>query len=436
MSIVHVLEGEVRSAQEWANRIQVSTKEVDGLIASKILRPEEDNLRMTFVGLLAYPSHAVYCRPKFALDHGFNLQQTIAVLRRYFGRSGNRRSVTDSLRDPEFPDRTSLREFDVVNELDTWFKVHGIYRREHHRLGIAGRTHWPRTIASQQPLHIQGSTIYPRLVAERREGVLNEISSLQLGATRALLEKYELPIAGGLRHAEQAAGPMIGAWPLGDVDSAYYLRRLDAERRTVFRTDTLRLLSALRSALTVSPGRASQPRIFGTTAFYAVWEDACRMMFEDRTCSLRMANPTWTLARGRSRKVFEHDQIPDMIFLGKDVVYIADAKYYWPFPDARPGMGDIVKQIYYAETSESQKPIRSLFILPSTEDRRPALLGCTRIPSSRRAFPTVEAWGIDPVLVLSSYAFGKFDAAGDVIGVLDRGSSQVTEMLSETPASV
>jgi hypothetical protein len=437
MTMVHVLEGEVRSKHGWASRIQVSTKDVEDLIAAKILRPQNEDLRLSFVGLLAYPSHVVYSRPKFACDTTFSLQMTISVLRRYFGRGGNRKAVLGSHRDPEFPERTSLREFDIANELDSWFKTHGIYRREYQRLGSIGRTHWPRTIASQQPLHIQESIIYPRLVAERREGAFNEISSLQLGVTRALLQKYEIPVEGGLRHAWLAVGPMTGTWPLGELDSAYYLRRLDSERRTVFRSDTLRLLSALRGALMVVPGRATQPRIFGTTAFYAVWEDACRMLFDARACVLPMVNPVWTVADNRGGLgAVEHDQIPDIIFSGERSVYIADAKYYWPFPVARPGISDIVKQVYYAETSESSSPIRSLFILPSTQNLKPTLLGCTRIESSRRPFPTIEAWGIDPTLVLSNYALGRFEDTDHFVSEIDRGTRQVAEVLGQAPATI
>lgn len=437
MSLLHVLEGEVRSGEDWTDRLRISAKEVEELIASKILRPHDEKLRLTFVGLIAYASHAVYCRPKFAKDIGFSLQQTIVTLERYFGTGGSRKSVVDSIRYPEFPNRSALRELDVAHELDAWFKSHGVYRQEHQRLGNSGRTHWPRTIASQQPLHVQGSTIYPQPVAVRREGILNEVTALQMGVTRTLVEKYELPAVGGLRHAELAAGPLIGEWPLGETDSAYYLRRLDVERRTIFRSDTLRLLSTLRSALTVTLGRSSQPRIFGTTAFYAVWEDACRSLFKSHACLLPMTNPTWTVPNtGRGVTTIEHEQIPDLIFSSESFVYIADAKYYWPFPAARPGMSDIVKQLYYAETTESKKSIRSLFFLPNTQGQKPVLLGCTRVASAMRTFPPIEAWGLDPILMLTGYACGSFEALGDVIGVLDRGSFQVTEMISETPASV
>ena len=217
MSMMHVYEGEVRTAHNWTNGLQISSKELDSLIAAKVLRPQGEDLRLSFVGLLAYPSHVIHCKPKFARNIAFNLSQTIAVLKRYFSRSNTRKPFLDSMRDPEFSDRYPLREFDLVNELDNWFKAHGTYRREHQRLGSVGRIHWPRTIASQQPLHVQGSTIYPKLVAERREGVLNEVSSIQLGITKALLEKYDLPVSGSLRHAELSAGAVNCNLPLDEM---------------------------------------------------------------------------------------------------------------------------------------------------------------------------------------------------------------------------
>lgn len=435
MSMVHVLEGDLGSEHDWAGRLQLSNKEVAHLVTAKILRPQQDLLRLSFVGLIAYSSHVVYSRPKFARDLSFSVNETIAILRRYFARGKSRKPVLDSFRDPEYQDRAALREFDVANELDSWFKAHGIYRREFRRLGSAGRTHWSRTISSQQPLHFQGSVIYPKLIAERREGALNEVSSLQLGITRMLLEKYDQPVPPGLYQSELAAGPLSCSWPLDGLEVSYYLRRLDSERRSVFRTDTLRLLATLRGALESLPGRAQQARIFGTTAFYSVWEDSCRVLFQDRLCVLQLRNPRWVLVNAETD--IEHEQIPDLVFESGSTTYIADAKYYWPFPVSRPGLSDVVKQLYYSETADCSQAIRSLFLLPVIGASSPTHLGSTRIEGARRSFPVVEAWGIDPAKLLDNYVTGSLSRhLNQIIESFDARMPKMTEIVAQIPANV
>jgi hypothetical protein len=278
VSVITLTEGTALPLSAWPSRLHVGSGDVHALIDAKVLRlNDQGEYTLTFVGIVVFNDQLLFSQPKFGAGATFTLTRTLEILRSYFRRSRQRRPILDHFRDPEYGDSQVLREFDALIGLRDWFNAHGLYRREQPRTTSTGRTHWVRTIGRRIPLSVQGEVIYPLTVAERREGMLNEISSLHIGILQRLTERYGLPVSPALRHAELATGTLIEAWPLRTDTRTYYQRRVAKEQRDVFRTDALHLLNLLDSALDSRLAEPSAvPQIFGTTAFYAVWEDACR----------------------------------------------------------------------------------------------------------------------------------------------------------------
>ncbi len=444
MGVISLLEGTTKAQAAWADVLGVRREEIEQLIASKILRPgHRDNLELTFVGIVVFRNSLLFAGPKFDVVGRFSMGETIRVLRDYFSRSGSRRPVVDKLKDPEYGDSEVLREYDALQRLQAWFNDHGVFRREQSLTSNRGRPHWVKTVAKCSPVLIQGSAIYPTVIADRREGVLNDISALQVGALRKLLQRYGMPDPGcSIEHAEQATGSIVESWPIPEDQRTYFERRLAIEQRSIYRTDTLQLFKLLRELLnTRMAGANPQPQIYGTTAFYSVWEDACRTaMGVDREMELvvPLGQPVWW-AYGEGGKIaYEHRQIPDIVLVREQWHVIADAKYFYPFPASRPGWPDIVKQLYYAESLRVPKAqVRSIFLLPLPGHENPTFLGYSTVEDADRDFAVIEAWGLDPIAVFSAYPQVSTGSANGLIDrILGQGGQRVAEFISQAPANV
>lgn len=443
MGAISLLEGTTLKNTEWASRLGISQEEFLNLVDAKILRLERSgDYRLTFVGIVVFTNSLLFAQPKFGDATPLTMQTLLRVLRAYFGRSSLRKPSVDETRDPEYGNSEVLREFDAVLGLRQWFFAHGIYRREQARISGQGRPHWVKTIAKRSPLVVQDSAVYPDIIAERREGVFNEISALQIGMLRRLLERYGLEVPSSLIHAEQATGIAISQWPLSDDKRNFCLRRLAIEQRSAFRTDTLHLLKLLHEALdsrSAAPMRRAQ--IYGTTAFYAVWEDVCRVAVDDQAAIdpvSMIGQPVWWGRSAAGTKArYEAVQIPDIVVVRDTWRLIIDAKYYYRFPESHPGAPDIVKQFYYMESlREVPERVLSIFLLPMPNALEPTFLGYATIEGTHRAFGNIEAWGVDPASLLSQYVSASARGQGNLIEPILAQRGCVAELAGEAPAHV
>nr|WP_249180539.1 LlaJI family restriction endonuclease [Burkholderia ambifaria] len=427
---------------EWADRLRVNRRELLELVEAKILRAdsESDSFRLTFVGIVVFTNSLLFAQPKFGDASPIGLPELLRILRAYFARSGLRRPSVDRIRDPEYGNGDVLREFDALLGLRDWYFAHGIYRRDQGRVSDRGRPHWAKTIAKRNPLLVQGSAVYPSVIAERREGALNDISALQVGVLRHLLDRYGFEVPASLVHAEEATGTTIFEWPLPDNQRSYHLRRLSAEQRNAFRTDMLHLFRLLRESLDSRlAGATPRLQIYGTTAFYAVWEDACRVAIDGHISSdpaSLVGQPVWwALDPTGTKAKYEATQLPDIIVVRGDWHVIVDAKYYYRFPQSHPGAPDIIKQFYYMESlCAPSEHILSVFLLPVPGATSPAFLGYATIEGAYRAFDRIEAWGIDPILALRLYASHSARDKEHWIDIILSQRKRVAEVIDQAPA--
>lgn len=422
MSVVNLAEGTCLSQEEWMRRLDLPTSQFLFLLAARIFQlHEQEGYVLKFVGIVILEDRVLFAQPKFRQDALFDMAGTLRILRGYFSRSKTRKPIVDYLRDPEYGNFEVLREFDALTGMRDWFRAHGLYYREQTRETGAGQPHWVRTIARRSPLVMQGSVVYPSVVASRKENVFNDITALQVGVLARLMERYGIQPFAAIRDAEAITGAAIKSWPMQREEKAYFLRRLRSEQAGVYRTDTLQLLKLLREALdTQLASTNSQPHIFGTTAFYAVWEDSCRTEIGNDvppSVVATLAQPTWVTRRSDGKiQSDEHRQIPDVMLRHKDWLLIIDAKYYFPFPRAQPGAPDIIKQLYYAESvAHDPSKILSLFLVPLPGAVSPRFLGFATIKGGTRSFTKIEAWGIDPDWLFADYPFKSASRAQQVI---------------------
>jgi len=443
MSIVTVDEGAELTHAQWQARAGIGALDIDHLVRSRVLRlTPSGRYRLSFVGVVIFADALLYARPKFGAVDGLGMNDVLRILRSYFSRSSARRPHSDSERDPEFGDSEVLREFDALRGLQDWFFVHGVYQREQSISDLRGRPQWPRTIAKCPPLVTQDAVVYPVVLAERREMTLDAISALQIGLLRTLLERYGFPVPGSVHNAVAATGTGAWRWPLEESSRKYYERRLAVERRSVFRTHSLRLFELLHEILSsrlAAPD--AQPHIYGTTAFYAVWEDACRTGIacaDAAQYGALLGQPVWwSKGADGSKQRHEQEQIPDLVVRRGRWLLILDAKYYHPFPHARPGGPDIVKQLYYAESLRNpEAELLSIFLLPMPGATLPCFLGYATIEGARRGFGTIEAWGLDPAALLLRYPAISADRANAILDTIIRHRKGVAEFVGQAPPDV
>jgi hypothetical protein len=443
MSVITFVEGTTLKQSEWIERLQIVESEFRSLLQYRLIALEDSGeYVLRLVGIVVFKRTLLFAQPKFGDVCPLALHDVLRMLRVYFRRSVHRRPYVDKIRDAEYGNSEVLREFDAALGLRDWFYVHGAYRHEQGGTSEHGRPHWVKTIAKRSPLLMQGSVVYPSVVAERRERIFNDLSAFQVGVTRLLLERYALEVPSALVEAEHAAGSAIADWPLREDRRTYFLRRLAIEQGAAFRTDTLRLLKLLQATLESRLAReAPQPQIYGTTAFYSVWEDACSVAFgaaEGLDPADQIGQPVWWTRDSKGVKTrFDARQVPDTIVVRGDWQVVIDAKYYYRFPDARPGGPDIIKQLYYMESLRSSpKNLLSVFILPLPEAIKPTFLGYTTIDGSARSFGNVEAWGLDPKVILSRYIATSPNSDGELIDPIIAERSSVAKLIGESPPDV
>lgn len=408
MSVVCMREGTVLSAAAWCDRLEVTRDDVNLMVTAGVLRPRRgEAFAVEFVGIVVFANCCLQVCPKYISPQDFDLARMLSVLRGYFSRSSSRTPFEDQFRFPEFSDVEVLREFDAVVALREWFALHGLYRQEVEKRSTIGRPNWARTVVRQSPLITEGSVLYPAVESERRHDAFNDITALQVGLMLTLSKRYGLSISEGLRSATLAAGASIDSWPLAPTVQQFLQKRVLAEKRVQFRSDNLRLLTLLEQILgSRLATRNRKVEIFGTTAFYSVWEDGCRILFGgmDKP-SDALGQPAWRCTVDQEEVVDQLEQLPDIVIARGKELFILDAKYYFPFFQSKPGAPDIIKQIYYAEAvaDGSWSSVRSLFILPMNGAWSPKYLGSATIEGSARKFPAVEAWGIEPKAVFAHY---------------------------------
>jgi hypothetical protein len=443
MSVVDVAEGTRLPRDEWVRLLGKPTTQFNFLEDARVFLPHaQGGFVLNFVGVVILETQVLFARPKFGQTSLFDMAGTLRILRSYFSRGSARKAIADRMRDPEYGNLEVLREFDALIGLQEWFQANGLYRRETSRETGHGRPHWVRTIARRPPLIMQGAVVYPTIVASRQESIFNDITALQVGVLARLMNRYGFEQFAAVRDAETIGGTVVTSWPMLAEQKAYFLRRLRTEQAGVYRTDTLQLLALLREVLdTQLASSCSQPHIFGTTAFYAVWEDACRTEIGGDIAPSKvaaMAQPNW-ITRNSDGEVQrdEHRQIPDVMVRHKDWLFIIDAKYYFPFPRVQPGAPDIVKQLYYAESvSHDSGRILSIFLIPIPNAARPKFLGYATIQGGMRSFAKIEAWGINPDWLFAGYPFRSAGCAQQMIDLVLQDRDSVAKLARQAPALV
>lgn len=443
MTLRVCIEQTVHDRAGWLEALNLTEDEFDGLVARRVLRQDTKSrdFRIEFVGVAITSRGSISVVPRVPGAVNYSFAAILRLMRRYFLRSDAREPYESAAADLHFQDDRLVREFDAFLALLSWYREHGLYRQETRAMVTGGgRPDWRRTFARSDVLVSDGRVLYVQPVSSRRTYNPSMVGSLQLHFLRTLSDRFGFSPPSEIE-AEIHWSLPLDADPVTRSGAQLLVSRIQAEKRSVFRGDRLVLLDILLALLGGSAGLDGPEglRLYGTTSFYMVWEDACRHYFSASGFSdiPELAQPQWKLRNSLGRWSREHggEQRPDIALRRGDVHVVLDAKYYYPFPVSRPGWGDIVKQIYYQESLPAEKgEIINCFLMPGLARDRFTFAGYVEVEGlGVRAFPSVEAWLLNPAHVLEAYSSAEAihpSSLEDFLGV----RASMTETISKAPA--
>jgi hypothetical protein len=373
--------------------------------------------------------------PRVGIDTADPVGWLHRVLAVYFVHEG-RRSRDDATVDLHHRDSSVFREIDALVTLLGFYASRGLHRRivMTSTSRGSGAVDWAATLMRCEPMIANGSVIYtePQRWARRTE--TNEVGRLQAVATVWLARRYEARIPSGLLDA--VAGVDVDA-RMAPAHVQSDLLLLARERAVTYLAADLGLLDALEAVVSTRRDMSgvAVAKLYGTTAFALVWEDAVRDLFGDDGSDATLGQANWYDLRdgGWSGASRAPPRRLDLLLRHGEEVLLADAKYHHPYPVVRPGWADIVKQLYYAESliREEGACVRNAFLLPRA-GRPLALAGIVRVEESARDFPPVEAWTLDPQWVFSAYGNGDLGRRTRARRAFATARDEMSEMLGYT----
>lgn len=410
---------------------------------------DDELYQFRFVGLVAFRDWAIVVYPKYFRDREPSegeLRQIFRVLRRDVSWSSVV-SLTDAgeLADDWLP--VTLALLDLYAE-------RGVYSNytEGYELNGPGVINWDRTISRHLPVLADGAPVY--IDYETRKTLRDE-SDFVTRLHRAVLTECSRELAESgvatLLSVEEVLLSDEDVDGLGDAEAL--VSRLERERAVQYVDWKIAVLDLLMRYLLrlESSVETEDIRSIGTTSFYHVWEDACRVAFGDllgtrlRDLGIPLAgrwrerssetllqiipHPTWErpVAGGGFTACGEVDTlIPDTVTLhrsadGAQTFCIYDAKYYVPSLRGRmvgqPGLESVTKQFLYQEAyrdfvlDHDFDTVANAFLVPTCDDKPleigrvsfPEIMGTVKPPFSN----FVEMWALPASTVFAAYLGGR-----------------------------
>lgn len=417
--------------------LQLDEVEVDNLVAGiRILKPKEKYARTmgdadktgkeyawSYVGLLVGRRDLGVCLPKSwpEPDEGRlweDARLVEAALRTYCDRKRVQENVSDIEarigREMNWP----ADELGAFLELDRWFRRYGPLEEavQSTRAGGNGSIDWARTRQRSLPVHWEEGLIYNPLQKRNISHDPGLLTSLQLSVLHHLAQKYPVVRSAGLRPSAQL---QLGIMPFERLRASKELYKAALRRglRATFVKHVRSMLERLLEWFQVMDVEELPPRsrdeagLLGARHFEHVWEDACRVAFGDepgfQEC---LPKPVYNYFKNGKFKEDNdsNQQRPDILIKLGESKCVLDPKYY-DLCNTRPGLGDIVKQFYYAHgwKGKGEPDPFNAFLVPygrsegDLEHLGSIVMKNSDTPDER--YPPIQVIGLNPRAVLECY---------------------------------
>jgi hypothetical protein len=355
----------------------------EALIRNGVLAPDrEGTLRVRFVGVALAKGRSFQVLPKIfagAANVAPLMRQVIRALRRH-ARWQPQHESDASFLDP-IASNTDLNALALADWIIRDYLGAGIYHRSREReeIGGAGQITWRRTMERMTPILSGGRPVYvdvvTRSVAGDRDHFVSRLHRRIVEDTSQFFGHLLGYVPLNLDH--EPFEPFRDVPPLGLCQA-----RIRQEMRDAFSDRSMRLLPILLAWLTaIDKAQSLGLALYGTTAFYDVWEKACAHALgnERDQWQKHIPRPTWRSADGHEQAAdtFEPDIVTRIVDGANEHLLIADAKYYRlsmpPQLQRQPGVNDVAKQLWYQHCLAGPAYARGLtqthniFVVPGLE---------------------------------------------------------------------
>ena len=299
------------------------------------------------------------------------IQNIVDIIEKYKDR--NTRTKIESSVDPaEFHDG-GQKIIDHLLGLLYWTRDNGFHVEKDKVFSQNGNIDWRSTIRSSLAIHQNDNVIYVDPVISKERTYLSEVGFSQAYAILDLADKI--------------GADLLSIWV--DLDDSLFQRcreivenhQGNIHRSKISHTildfyadakkDEDRILSSyLYKWDRQDYGIGRNVSVYGFCAFHTIWEEICLLMFDKWSEALIHKNiacqPTYDLKDGIVRV---SPQIPDLLIQIDADIYLGDAKWYVLDDNKLPQLHDVVKQLFYELSIQSEFQVSSnFFIFPSVKD--------------------------------------------------------------------
>lgn len=416
--------------------------------------PARGSCQFVYVGLVLVDDLCIIVYPKYLPEVDADspgepvqraMRQIFRVLRKHEGSYSDIAAMTEE--GMRANDRLAL-----MLMLLEMYDEYGVYENYVKTLADngSGDINWERTIASNFPLMSNGRTIYVDYkTIESNQGAADFVMRLHRVVLTKCSKFMQDSGLASLLALNEVWLTDAAVEDFGDADFVAY--RLGRERAVQFVTWKQEVIDLLLRYVAEddSTVRQEMPLCLGTSSFYHVWEDACKVAFDDALSKrltelgVELVEPFGAMGGTKLIDIIPRQQwtvpadddeegrgdvatlIPDTVLLhhdraGNSVFAILDAKYYTPElgADVRgvPGVESVTKQFLYQTAyrkfvlAHGYGRVVNAFLAPSAGDaikhtervRFPGVIADEEPPFSN----VVELYALPADMVFDAYLAG------------------------------
>jgi hypothetical protein len=286
------------------------------------------------------------------------------------------------------------------------FLSYGYIRKEvvHHKVSAGNNIDWPKTINRRDPIISNNRPVYldfvNRVKKSDRENLLYKLHRY------AVQKSYKK--CGWLMNLDEFDyDPKLDTLPC-DKEMANYI--LSQELSKTFVDREIKLLNNIKHFIFGS-SNAKKEKIetLATQYFHNIWEVICGDLFKNEYGRFKnlIPKPIWHVSNLKYKPSYFTRQIPDILYVEGETLYILDAKYY-NIKRNLPGWHDLVKQFYYAYSLGIRLKTRTknILLFPGVTNNRVEYFGFVDIENDSR-LGIVQAFVIDIVFAMENYGLYK-----------------------------
>lgn len=337
MQLHYFLESKWNSISSLKGFLKDDFENIINYLARKgIYKEDKASYRIEYVGIISYKDKLLAFLPKFLKEDIFNSkiekQEELKLIMEVL-KKASKGSDEDFISTQGFDDNQITR-LALIEELLKDYIEYDLYEKEVHsyELNGNGEIDWEYTMENEQSYIFNNRPIYLNYYTnEINTDDSNYIRRLhQYCLVLAIEELQTSPIEFIINDLIDIPILNFNSDFEGFEDIDYMIKAIDYELKEVFSDRKIRLLNNLKLFISKEKGNSDNSfNLWGTRKFWAVWEDICKVIFNDQYANLKdkIEKPKW-IANNSNYINHKDTLIPDVLYVKENNLHIIDAKYY------------------------------------------------------------------------------------------------------------